>query len=147
MSDAAPATQTPTATVSIPLPAAVAGAEAGLRLWRQFTPTETLILILVMMIGLMIGGLYWSVSYAVNTAIPKHLDSIQAGYKEIQQEDLKAREELEKRHDERIKHFGEKWDGVVRELRDAAKIQSDLVREFLLNRRAAAGLPIGPGET
>ena len=144
MSDAAP---TPQATVSIPLPAAVATAEAGLKFWRTMTATEGLILMLVLMIGVMIVGLGLSVRYAVNTAIPKHLDSIQAGYKEIQQEDLKAREELERRHDERIKHFGEKWDGVVRELRDAAKIQSDLVREFLLNRRAAAGLPIGPGET
>ena len=147
MSDAAPATQTPTATVSIPLPAAVAGAEAGVKLWRTLTPTEGLIFILVLMIGLMIVGLYMSVSYAVNTAIPQHLASIKEGYKELQSDDQKAREEIEKRHDERLKAFGEKWSTVAEKLEATMKMQESLVREIILrNRQGMLDLRINPGE-
>ena len=147
MSDAAPATPTPTATVSIPLPAAVATATEGVRLWRTLTPTEGLIFALVVMIGLMICGLYWSVSYAVNTAIPQHLASIKEGYKELQQDDVKAREEIERRHDERLKAFGEKWSTVAEKLEATMKMQESLVREIILrNRQGMLDLPIHPGE-
>jgi hypothetical protein len=147
VSDAAPATPTPTATVSIPLPAAVATATEGVRLWRTLTPTEGLIFALVVMIGLMICGLYWSVSYAVNTAIPQHLASIKEGYKELQQDDVKAREEIEKRHDERLKAFGEKWSTVAEKLEATMKMQESLVREIILrNRQGMLDLPIHPGE-
>jgi uncharacterized membrane protein (DUF106 family) len=144
VSDAAPA---PQATVSIPLPAAVATATEGVRLWRTLTPTEGLIFALVVMIGLMICGLYWSVSYAVNTAIPQHLASIKEGYKELQQDDVKAREEIEKRHDERLKAFGEKWSTVAEKLEATMKMQESLVREIILrNRQGMLDLPIHPGE-
>jgi uncharacterized membrane protein (DUF106 family) len=147
VSDAAPATPTPTATVSIPLPAAVATATEGVRLWRTLTPTEGLIFILVVMIGLMIVGLYMSVSYAVNTAIPQHLASIKEGYKELQSDDQKAREEIEKRHDERLKAFGEKWSTVAEKLEATMKMQESLVREIILrNRQGMLDLPIHPGE-
>jgi hypothetical protein len=138
---------TPAATVSIPLPAAVATATEGVRFWRTLTPTEGLIFILVLMIGIMIAGLYWSVSYAVNTAIPAHLDSIQEGYKELQATDQKARDEIEKRHDERLKNFGENWSRVAEKLEATMKMQESLVREIILrNRQGMLDIPRNPGD-
>jgi hypothetical protein len=146
MSNATPEPQTaPAQQATIPLPS-LQSAQDAVKLWRSLTATELLILVLIGLIVVMIGGLYYSVSYAVNTAIPVHLESIQQGYRELQAEDQKARESLEKRHDERMDHFGQRWDAVVRELREAARIQSDLVKELLMLRRAAGGFPIDPGE-
>ena len=144
MSDAAP---TPPATVSIPLPAAVATAEAGLKFWRSMTATEGLILMLVLMIGVMIVGLGLSVRYAVNTAIPDHIKSIQTGYKELQESDKVARDEIEKRHDERLKAFGDRWESVAEKLEATMKMQESLVREIILrNRQGMLDLPINPGD-
>ena len=144
MSDAAP---TPQATVSIPLPTAVAAAEAGLKFWRGMTATEGLILMLVLMIGVMIVGLGLSVRYAVNTAIPDHIKSIQTGYKELQESDKVARDEIEKRHDERLKAFGDRWESVAEKLEATMKMQESLVREIILrNRQGMLDLPIHPGE-
>lgn len=146
MSEPTPAA-TPAPTISIPLPAAVATATEGVKLWRTLTPTEGLIAILVLMIGIMIAGLYWSVSYAVNTAIPKHLDSIQAGYKELQADDQRARDEIERRHDDRLKAFGENWSRVAEKLEATMKMQESLVREIILrNRQGMLDLPINPGD-
>jgi hypothetical protein len=125
----------------------VATAEAGLKFWRTMTATEGLILMLVLMIGVMIVGLGLSVRYAVNTAIPDHIKSIQAGYKELQESDKLAREEIEKRHDDRLKAFGDRWESVAEKLESTMKMQESLVREIILrNRQGMLDLPINPGE-
>jgi hypothetical protein len=90
-----------------------------------------------LLIAIASGG-YFSVNYVVKTAVPQHLESIKAGYKELWDKHLVDKQATEAAHRE---HF----DSVVRELQTTNRMMDSLVREFILReqRRAAAADNVG----
>jgi hypothetical protein len=100
---------------------------------------------LVVVCILMLGLAGYSTNYAINTAIPAHLESIQKGYEAIHERHKSEREQADAEHRRHYEALATQMQATSKEIRDVTKAQEQLIREFLLpsgrSRPAGASPP------
>jgi di/tricarboxylate transporter len=103
------------------------------------------------LLTLLVGGIFATflvfAYWAVNTAIPGHLATVQAGYMELAEKYLDSKKEAEARHDEQFKRLEDRWDAAAKRTEETNNVLRDLVRQLILERRGAGLLPTPNGET
>lgn len=85
----------------------------------------------------------YSMHYAINTAIPAHLESIQKGYEAIQERHKTERDQADAEHRRHYEALATQMQATAKEIRDVTRAQEMLIREFLLpsGRTRPAGIP------
>lgn len=106
-------------------------------LFAWATTQNPLVICCLLMLGL--GG--YITHYAINTAIPAHLDSIQKGYETIQEQHRVEREASDREHRQHYETLAVQMKETAKEIRDVTKSQEMLIREFLLpGKRTGASI-------
>jgi len=100
----------------------------------------------LVIVSLMILGLAgYSMHYAINTAIPAHLQSIQRGYEAIHERHKAEREQADAEHRRHYEALAAQIQATSKEIRDVTRAQEQLIRELLLpsgrSRPAGASQP------
>lgn len=111
-------------------------------LFAWATTQNPLVVCCLLMLGL--GG-YIS-HYAINTAIPAHLESIQKGYETIQEQHRTEREASDREHRQHYEALATQMKETAKEIRDVTKAQELLIREFLLPPGKRAATTVQPRE-
>lgn len=99
---------------------------------------------LVVLCLMMLGLTGYMAHYAINTAIPAHLESIQKGYETIQHQHADERERADREHRLHYETLATQMAQTAKEIRDVTRAQETLIREFLLpagRRPAGVGSP------
>jgi hypothetical protein len=87
---------------------------------------------LVVVCILMLGLAGYSTHYAINTAIPAHLESIQRGYEALHERHKTEREQAEAEHRRHYEAMAAQIQVTSKEIRDVTRAQEQLIRELLL---------------
>jgi hypothetical protein len=103
------------------------------------------------LLTLLVGGIFATflvfAYWAVNTAIPGHLATVQEGYERLAKEYLADKNQIEKSQEERFKRLEDRWDNAAKRTEETNNVLRDLVRQLILERRGAGLLPTPNGET
>jgi hypothetical protein len=103
------------------------------------------------LLTLLVGGIFATflvfAYWAVNTAIPGHLATVQEGYERLAKEYLADKNQIEKNQEERFKRLEDRWDNAAKRTEETNNVLRDLVRQLILERRGAGLLPTPNGET
>lgn len=113
---------------------------------RWITRQDPMVTVCLGLLLLTMGGIAWGARAMVVTYIPQHLTQIQAGYEKIQATSAAQQKELTDRyledkralreiHSKELNGLAVEFRGIADQMREVAKGQETLIRDFLLREQ------------